>query len=322
MAEQDLTDDKFNSNDLGYFTNNNFLNHSVWAQYHWVKPTKWYNNIFLNFNAVYSQLFTPRMYQNANFNVNANSQLKNLWQVGGLFAYEPNSNNFYESRVPGRVFKNWGDWFVNGWVQTNSSKKYSVNAQVLYVERNLFNSKRYQYMLQQNYRFSKKFSVNYSFDTEPQNDNVGYASMSGNDIIFGRRDVSTVENILNLKYSFNDRMVFTTKIRHYWSKVNYKEFFTLAQDGTLQKNTTFNTDVNQDYNIFTVDAVYTWQFAPGSFINLVWKNNATTIDDVVKYDYFKSLNNTILSPQNNNFSIKIIYFIDYLDLKKKVIKRA
>ena len=177
-------------------------------------------------------------------------------------------------------------------------------------------------MLQQNYRFSKKFSVNYSFDTEPQNDNVGYASMSGNDIIFGRRDVSTVENILNLKYSFNDRMVFTTKIRHYWSKVNYKEFFTLAQDGTLQKNTTFNSDVNQDYNIFTVDAVYTWQFAPGSFINLVWKNNATTLDDVVRYDYFKSFNNTILSPQNNNFSIKIIYFIDYLDLKKKVSKRT
>src|ERR1043166_6146636 len=40
---EDLTDKKYSSNDLGYFTNNNFLDHTFWMQYHWLKPTSWYN---------------------------------------------------------------------------------------------------------------------------------------------------------------------------------------------------------------------------------------------------------------------------------------
>ncbi len=314
---EDLTDNKFNSNDLGYFTNNNFLNHSLYAGYHWIKPTKWYNNIYLNFNAFYSQLFKPLTYQNANINTNVNGQLKNLWFVGTAIGYEPLNNNFYEARVPGRLFKGWSNWFINSWVQTNRSKKYSVNTQLMYVSRSFFSSKRYQFYFRQSFRFSPKFAIGVTTDLEPKTNDVGFATFSGNDIIFGRRNVNTVENSFNIKYSFNDRMVFTTIVRHYWSEVAYKQYFTLAQDGTLEKNTTFTGNANQNYNTFTIDAVYTWQFAPGSFINVVWKKNATTLDGRASYGYFKNFDNTIVSPQNNNFSFKIIYFLDYLNIKNR-----
>jgi len=39
-------------------------------------------------------------------------------------------------------------------------------------------------------------------------------------------------------------------------------------------------------------------------------------DGNVRYTYFKNFDNTISSPQNNNLSIKIIYYLDYLDFKK------
>lgn len=314
--EQDLTDSKFNSNDLGYFTNNNFLNHSLYAGYRWVKPTSWYNNIYLNFNALYTQLYTPLTYQNSMVNFNANGQLKNLWQMGGILAYEPPTNNFYEARVPGRVFRGWADWFTDEWIQSNNAKKYSIYAEVLYVARNFYHSRRYLFNFKQTYRFSKKFSVTQTTDLEPQTNNVGFAAINGPDVIFGLRDLSTVENTCFIKYSFNDRMVFTTRIRHYWSKVSYKKYLTLLQDGTLGDNSTYTGNADQNYNTFTVDADYTWQFAPGSFLNLVWKNNATTLDGIANYGYFKNFNNTIASPQNNNLSIKIIYFLDYLDIKK------
>jgi uncharacterized protein YbcV (DUF1398 family) len=317
---EDLTNDKFNSNDLGYFTNNNFLNHYSWVGYRWVKPTKHYNNIFLNFNAFYSQRFKPLTYQNANFNVNANSQLKNLWFVGLLIGYEPKTRDFYEPRVAGRYFNGWSDWFIDGWFQTNSSKKYSTYSELLFVSRSLFHSKRFQYNFNQTYRFSKKFSITHALNLFPQTDNVGFAAFNASNVIFGRRNVNTVENILNFKYSFNDRMVFTTRVRHYWSKVDYKEYFTLLQDGGIEKNVSFTGNANQNYNTFTIDAVYTWQFAPGSFINVVWKNNATTFDGITSYGYFKNFDNTISSPQNNNLSIKVIYFLDYLDLKKRKAK--
>ena len=313
---EDLTDDKFNSNDLGYFTNNNFLNHSAYMGYRWVKPTKWYNNVYLNFNAFYSQLFKPLTYQNASFNINVNGQLKNLWQTGTTVGYEPESNNFYESRVQGRVFKGWSDWFVDGWVQTNSAKKYSAYSEVQFVSRSFFNSKKYLFNLRQTFRFSPKFSIAQTTYLEPQVNNTGFATQSENDIIFGRRNISTIENTLNFKYSLNARMFITTKVRHYWSNVNYKEYFILAQDGSLQKNAAFNGNASENYNTFTVDALYTWEFAPGSFINMVWKNNATTCNEEISNGYFKNFDKTLASPQNNNFSIKIIYFLDYLELKK------
>ena len=314
---QDLSNHKFNSNDLGYFTNNNFLNHNIYAGYHWTKPTNWYNNLNLNFNGLYTQLLQPLTYQNANFNANINGQLKNLWQLGAVVGYEPENNNFYESREPGRVFKSWSDWFVSVFFQTNTSKKYSLNFQGFYVDRNSFKSKRYNFDFQQVYRFSRKFSISLRTNLDPRTNEPGYADRNGSDIIFGRRNINTIENSFNIKYSFNDHMGLTTRIRHYWSEVAYKQYYTLASNGALDKNNTYAGNADQNYNTFTIDAVYTWQFAPGSFINLVWKENATTFDYVTGHGYLKNFDNTIVSPQNNNFSFKIIYFLDYLTLKNR-----
>ncbi len=66
-----------------------------------------------------------------------------------------------------------------------------------------------------------------------------------------------------------------------------------------------------------VDAVFTWQYAPGSFINLVWKNAAHDFNRVVEHSYFKYFDNTMSADDNNNLSLKVIYFLDYLQLKKK-----
>ncbi|MDP9230126.1 MAG: carbohydrate binding family 9 domain-containing protein [Bacteroidota bacterium] len=320
---QELTNNKFNSNDLGYFTFNNFLNHSAWFGYRWTKPTQWYNNIYLNFNAYYSRRLLPAAYRNANFNANVNGQLKNLWYVGALVGYEPKYNDFNDPRVDGRVFKGWTDYFVAGWFESNQSKKYSVFSELFFVSRSFFKSKRYQLDFGQKFRFSNKFSVNHRLSLEPQTDNVGFASIDGNNnIIFGRRDRNTVENTLGLKYNFNDKMGINTRIRHYWSKADYSEFFTLLQNGDLEKNNIFNDNVNQNVNFFNIDMTYTWEFAPGSFINIVWKNAVFDFKDQVERSYFKNFNNTIEADQNNNLSLKVIYFLDYLQLKNHKKKKG
>ncbi|HEX7903218.1 MAG TPA: DUF5916 domain-containing protein [Chitinophagaceae bacterium] len=312
---QEFSDTNFNSNDLGYFTFNNFLNHSMWAGYRWIKPKKWYNNIFLNFNAFYSRQVTPASYRSANFNVNVNSQLKHLWYVGFLVGYEPEFNDFNEPRKMNRVFKGWSSSFVDFWFETNSAKKYFMYNELLFVARSLFESRRYQYNFSQRYRFSDKFSIRHNLYMEPQTNNVGFAAFSGDDIIFGRRDRNTIENVLNFKYNFNAKMGLNTRVRHYWSKVDYKEFFTLLLDGRLVKNTVFNQNKNQNVNFFNVDMVYTWQFAPGSFLNLVWKNSVVDVANQVEKSYIKNFDRTLEADQNNNLSLKVIYFLDYLDFK-------
>ena len=320
-VNQELADDKFSSNDLGYFTFNNYINHSMWMGYRWLTPTNWYNNLRLNANAFYARQLKPSAYRNAAFNVNSNAQLKNLWYVGLLLGYEPEFNDFNEPRVPGRVFRGWQSRFIDAWVETNQAKKYSIYTEILFVSRSMYNSKRYQLNFQQRYRFNNNFSVTHYLYAEPQTNNVGFADMDGADIIFGRRNRNTIENILSLKYNFNAKMGLTTRIRHYWSKVDYKQFFTLQQDGSLADNNSFTKNVNQNVNFFNIDMVYTWQFAPGSFINIVWKNSAFDFQNKVEESYFKNFGNTMEADQNNNLSFKIIYFLDYLDFKKWMKKK-
>ncbi|MDZ4794581.1 MAG: DUF5916 domain-containing protein [Bacteroidota bacterium] len=314
---QDLTNSKFNSNDLGYFIMTNFIDHYAWVGYRWIKPTTWYNNIYLNFNGYYSRRLSPGTYQNANVNANVNGQLKNLWYVGVMAGYEPKYNDFYEPRVARRMFRGWSNYFGRLWFETNNAKKYSLYTQLMYVRRSLFNSERYNFTISNRYRFNNKLTISHRLNLSPQNNNTGFAAIAGDEVVFGKRDIKNVENILNLKYSFNAKMNINTRLRHYWSKVDYKEFFTLLADGNLQKKNNFGQNVNQNYNAFNIDAVFTWQYAPGSFVNLVWKNAAYDFNRIVDKGYLKNLDNTMGADDNNNLSLKVIYFLDYLQLKKK-----
>jgi hypothetical protein len=317
---QDLTDDKFNSRDMGYFNFGNTLDHYAWVGYRWIKPKKWYNNIYLNFNAFYSRQLKPSIYRSANFNANVNGQLKNLWYAGALIGYEPKYNDFFESRKEGLIFPAWSDYYVNGWFETNTAKKYSFYAELMYVKRSLFGSERYSFSSQNRYRFSDKITVSYNLNMAPQNDNTGFAGFEGSDVVMGRRDIKQVENVMNFKYSFNAKMNINVRVRHYWTKVIYNEFFTLEENGNLTPNSTFivnpNNNPDQNYNVFNVDAVYTWQFAPGSFINLVWKNWADDFHRVTGDSYFKNFRSTMRDNHVNDISFKVIYFLDYLQLKK------
>jgi hypothetical protein len=155
----------------------------------------------------------------------------------------------------------------------------------------------------------------------PGFNSMGYSWSDGSEIIFARRKVKSVENILSAKYNFSNMMGINLRVRHYYSSVHNKEFFNQQQaDGSLVKNTLFNQNRDQNVNFFNVDMVYTWQFAPGSFLNVVWKNAVFDYKDIVERNYFKNFSNTMEADQNNNISLKVIYFLDYLQLKKKKTK--
>ena len=117
------------------------------------------------------------------------------------------------------------------------------------------------------------------------------------------------------------------RLRHYWSKVNNNEIYVLNNEGNLDKIPAENTPLkefivanryfNTNYNIFNIDMLYSWLFAPGSEFNIVWKNGSNTYEQDVMNNYFKNFNHNMAAPQNNNVSVKILLYIDYLQLKKK-----
>jgi len=322
QLESTLHDDKFDFNDMGYMTFTNYWEKLLYLGYNFVKPKRIFNQLYHNFNFSYTHRYKPYSYQNININYNFNGQLKNLWYIGTNLYYSPKGNDFYEPRHSGRVFKTPVYIGFGNFIESNFAKKYYAEGSYTLNFYGLKGWKELQLSLFQQYRVNNKISFSHQISYSPRWNNIGYSTiLPGTDpledtVVFARRNRNTIENILRVKYSFNTSMYITLRVRHYWSKVNNLEFFTLDKDGGLTPNASFNGNLNQNYNAFNVDMVYSWRFAPGSEINIVWKNAIGLFDRNVVTNYFKNVSNTLDAPQNNSLSFKILYFFDYLQLKR------
>ena len=311
------SDNNYNHGDFGYFTNNNYISHMLWLNYKWVKPGSFYNTISINLNNNYTQHYLPRNYQDSRSNVNINSQLKNLWNVGINADVRPYSNDFYEARLPGWVVRRPGSWSKGFRINTNNAKKYSVSLNFNKRKSEKYKSRNTELGFGNNYRFNDKLSIGLNHFLSFSNRDFGFAYITTNadSVIMSLRRRRTAENIFNVKYNFNNKMALTFRLRHYWSKVHYSDFKNLKTDGTTEdiSAATKNPDIN--VNLFNIDMNYTWQIGPGSFINVNWKTAAELFDRLVQDRYYSNFKKTLDTPQQINYSVKIIYYLDYLSLK-------
>ncbi|GAA4326486.1 DUF5916 domain-containing protein [Flaviaesturariibacter amylovorans] len=324
---QERYDNKYDKSDLGFMWNNNYLDHSFWMGYKWVKPGKWFNQLRINYNATLSMRDKPFDYQSFFTNFNSNAQLKNLWWVGSFVGFSARGNDFYEARNGVTPFRTSRKINSYNWVETNGAKKYQISAEVgVNYFPDFKDSWAFDYRLSNRYRFSDKFSITHNFNLSPAHNNVGYyfGPQVGAGPTFSRRDRNTVEQILFFKYNFNNRSGVTLRARHYWSGFEVKELLVLQTDGSVKPMTADPaTFYHQNFNLFNLDAVYTLQFAPGSFLNVVWKSMGNSYTDAgFERKYFRNIDATFDAPQNNNFSVKVIWFLDYLDLKRWKKNRA
>ncbi|CAN5272309.1 hypothetical protein BH23BAC1_BH23BAC1_34320 [soil metagenome] len=111
-------------------------------------------------------------------------------------------------------------------------------------------------------------------------------------------------------------------MRHYWSKVDYNNYYDLTENGRLENinysgiNDQGTMIHNTNFNAFNIDLVYSWQIAPGSFMNIVWKDAIFTDSHDTTPGFVENFGQTISAPQINSVSIKLLYYLDYLNIKK------
>jgi hypothetical protein len=326
---QDAVNNNYDNSDLGYFTNNNQLSNGFWHGYNWIKPTKWYNS--LNFNNFFevNSLITHfdsaktkgNKFMGVNFGARLGAQLKNLWRINFNINGISNNTDFYEPRVLGQYFKQKATIRYNlGW-GSNNAKKLSWGGNTAFGFGGIFKQKQYNFSLYGKIRFSSKLSVDHYWELNSTFKQAGFAAVNYGKVFFSKRNLQTVENLLNVKYSFTNRMGATIRARHYFSKVNPIEFFELNNKGKLITPTSvFTQNVKQNYNFFSVDMVYTWQFAQGSFINVVWKNIGENFERNFQKNYFNNVSNILNNSQSTSISLRVIYFLDYNTVKSKLKK--
>jgi hypothetical protein len=313
--------DRYDPNDMGFLTNNNEIINVLrlyWLIYH---PVWKIINNQSELDVYYTSVYKPNSMEGLRMMASNQTTFKNFWTSYAEADVIPlGYHDYYEPRTWGWVYKRpMYDYFTLS-AGTNTRKFFRLIA-TIYAE-NCQRDKNFHYSvtLTPRIRFSDRCAVSLSSGYEKNLNNKGWVStetdsLNNLNIHFGRRDVTTVSNILTLKYIFNTKASLSLRARHYWSMARYFEFYTLNHDGSLD-HSTYLPDQNINFNTFTVDLEFVWYFAPGSQMSVVWKNDITAQNTDVEHDYWNNLGNTVQSSQTNSFSISVLYYLDYLKIKK------
>lgn len=98
----------------------------------------------------------------------------------------------------------------------------------------------------------------------------------------------------------------------------------LNDAGNLIADTSnYQANNNRNVSFFNADLVYSWRFAPGSDLIIVWKNSVSDYSNLISNRRFAgsqfagSLANTLGQPQNNQLTFKVLYYLDYRYFTKK-----
>ena len=307
----------YDPNDLGINYQTHYHDFYANQSYRILNPTKTFNSFYIGLNEyVEFDNRTDRL-QNASFSLNINTVNKKNDYYGYGFNFRPMKiSDFYEPRSENEMKFILQPKYVNPWfyLSTNYNRKFAVdfNPAVAIVD----GKERYNInaSITPRYRFSDKLSLSYTFSYNYQNNNIGWAAFDSNsNTIFAKRNRTTFSNSLQGKYSVNNVMNFNLTVRHYWSYALSNEFYTLQDDGNLLENTSYSTNQDRYFNSWNLDLSYSWWFAPGSQISVLYRNSSTYYPGGdFSQDYGQNFKN-LFRPEslNNTVSISFRYFIDY-----------
>lgn len=308
--------DKYDNNDLGVNFQTNYFSLSSNVNYRILNSTDKLNSFRINLNAFVQYDNSTHYLQEQNFNVNLNFTNKKNHSAGIGFNVNPFERyNFYNPKVKGRyvVFpKNYGTWM---WISSNYNNKlaFDIEPNIGIAEANGWWY--WGLMVKPRYRFSDRFSLIYTSNFYNEYQDLGRVDQVGDDIVFAKRDNKTIENSLEGKFSISSKMNFGLNVRQYWSFSENNSYHKLLENGYVE-DYAYADNANENYSSWNYDLTYSWWFAPGSQMTVLYRNNAEFESDIIDKKFNKNLKSVFNNEQlNHTFSISIRYFIDYNQAK-------
>lgn len=311
----ELITDSYNPNDLGYLTEFNQISSTAslgfrkFSQFSVFNETV--NSLSLSYNTLYKNLdFTQAEIHLENYATTR----RHISMWNEITFPLTDLNDYYEPRDGINFYKRPALFSEFFFLSTDYRKKLAIDIRVsLYGDRE--ERKGIWGSISPIVRFGKRTSIRYTFNGDIDNGAAGYFSKDSMNIIFGQRDVITVTNSINLTYVLTNKLSASFDLRHYVSTVDYYKYFNLEDDGSLAERSDYEFEGDYNFNIFNFDLLLSWNFLPGSYLSLMWKNQAFSTGNIPESmqmpNYFESFKNVWQEPQANSFSIKLIYYLDY-----------
>ena len=306
----------YDINDLGYSSSTNYINYYGYYGYRYLQPKGFLNNLFLNFNLSLDRRLEPDLYSVFNFNFNSSFTTKDFFNFGGGFETTPfGKNDIYEPRIEGRFVKIPA--YYDGWVwfSTDYRKKIALDFTIDWYKYDEKGRGLFILELTPTYRVSDKFKMNLASRAEMSDKETGFVNLQDGNIIFGQRNRNTLVNSLESRYIFNNKMGLNLAFRHYYSEVAYTEFYNLASDGELITTDSRGTQYDTTYNSWNIDLRFSWWFAPGSQLTLLYRNAIESYIGMANQRLSDNFKYLFDQPQTNNLSLRVSYYLDYNRMK-------
>ena len=312
-----LENKDFNPNDLGILFSNN--EQSIYLNGGWrtLQPTKKFNRYRFNgYSSINFQHFSG-IYTGTDAGVNFNAQTRKRFSFGANLNYGTENKDYFEPRqgsTSGIYFLQPERKNINGWISTNSQKRFELNANGFYTSFSNNPKSAYGFSLAPRYRFNNQFSLRYRLNFNTTINDQGYVSEDAGNIVFGMRDRKNYTNTISSSYNFSTKSSLSLSFRHYWGSVNYHGYYNLNTEGGLSPNTNYMGE-NVNFNSWNLDLNYIWQFAPGSQLIAFYRNSIFNEDSNANLSFFENVENLFQQSNRHTFSVRLVYFIDYNAIK-------
>lgn len=312
--------ENYDVNDLGIIFYTNY--HAAYGElsYRIINPTKTFNSFKITQEVNTEIQNTTGKTQEAWYKAYINaSTLKNHQIETGFLINPLDRFDFYEPRESGKYV--YIPESILAYFQFTSNPNRTFNYYIGVNTTQFDENKRNIYLLNfgTKYRFNDKFSLEYGIEYTNYKNDRGSFSDDGDEtnIIFGERNREILQHDLTGKYSITNKMTLNLIARYYWSYSQNHKFLTLQNDGYLIPNTTYSQNKDRNLNSWNFDLSYSWWFAPGSEISVLYRNYTLKDTDNVEKNFKTNIKNVFDNQLTNILSVRLRYLIDYNSLKKK-----
>lgn len=319
--------DTYDPNDMGYLQNNNERSTYGRVSYDIYKPFWRLLSIRNSIEYNYSTLYKPIKFYADILEQNTVATFKNHLTVGVNSSFQLKEKHNYDEPRAENIYYAEPQWAaLGGFISSDYSKPFALDVNSGYYQTKMENTNGYWLNVSPRFRLGSRVTLIYRANYSVDKESFGWVGTSDDNssIYFGKRNIRTLTNTLTLNYIFTNKAALNARVRYYHSTADYIDYHELQSNGHLIPSTYTPSNPDMNFNTMNVDLSYVWELMPGSQLSLVWKNAIVNQNSDVSYTISQNFENTIDANQVNSLSVRLLLYLDYLIMAKKVhdLKRS
>lgn len=310
----------FDPNDLGFQARGNKFHQRFRMSHNLLEPNKFFLRRRHRLGIQYNRLYNPGNFERLHAEYSFFGLTKSFLAFGYNVETRGNEYDYYDPRVWGRYRVNPASFWHNGWISTDFRKPLAFevrggqwwwadwDARGRYGEVEIIG------------RISDKFNLRAEVEIG-NNHQMGWAqTISADSIGMALRHRRNFEQTLRGQYLFGPNSYLTLDLRHSWNRIENEAMYHLNTDGSLAPSNAY-VDPTLRINFFNIDLKYVLWFAPGRELNLLYRASLANSDDAANLGYIQNIQSLSGLPADNIFSLRLVYFLDYAQIKKSATLR-